>query len=109
MESSGYSTMRYTEDAMNRMVKRSKRGPISLEDEIHFNLLNFIRVIHLNQQDFYSAAYNTQYYGDLEMEFMKEPNCLVGYCRATDNSNGLIYEYLFTENGFEPLENVLEF
>lgn len=79
----------------------------SIENEIKLNLLNFIRVIHLNEQDFYSQSFSSQYFSDLEMTFKKNSNCLIGHCRAENKKEGIVANYLFTENGFELIEDVL--
>lgn len=78
-----------------------------VKNEIELNLLNFIRVIHLNRQDFYSESFDSQYYGDLEMTFKKNSNCLIGHCRAENKNEGIVVNYLFTENGFEFVDDVL--
>lgn len=79
----------------------------SIENEIELNLLNLIRVIHLNGQDFYSQSFGSQYFGDLEMTFNKKSNCLIGHCRAEYKKEGIVVNYLFTENGFELVDVVL--
>jgi hypothetical protein len=79
----------------------------SVENEIELNLLNFIRVIHLNRQNFYSESFDSQHYGDLEMTFKKNSNCLIGHCRAENKKEGIVVNYLFTENGFELVDDVL--
>ncbi|TGE37172.1 hypothetical protein E4K67_14935 [Desulfosporosinus fructosivorans] len=59
-------------------------------------LLNFIHAKHLNKQDFYSARSDTQYFGDREMTFKKEANCLIGHCRVSFKNEDKVIDYLFT-------------
>lgn len=81
---------------------------ISVEEEIAFNILNFIHCIHLNKQDFYSESFNSQLFGDLEMTFKKSRGCLIGYCRAVVKRENRVIDYLFTENGFELLQDIVK-
>ena len=41
--------MKYSEIEVKKMLKA---GDLSLEEQIKFNILNFIRTIHLNELDF---------------------------------------------------------
>jgi hypothetical protein len=98
--------MIYSEKEYKRLLD-SNYADDSVEHEIELNLLNFIRVIHLNGQDFYTQSFGSQYFGDLEMTFKKNSNCLVGHCRAENKKKGIVVNYLFTENGFELVDVVL--
>jgi hypothetical protein len=99
--------MLYTELELKRLLKKGYKN-MTVEEEITFNILNFIHCIHLNGQDFYRAVFDSIFFGDLEMIFKKDPNCLVGYSRAIDKKGNKTYEYLFTENGFEMLYKVVK-
>jgi hypothetical protein len=46
----------------------------SVEHEIELNLLNFIRVIHLNGQDFYTQSFGSQYVPGLLNPILPEVN-----------------------------------
>ena len=99
--------MLYTEFELKRLLKKGYKS-MTVEEEITFNILKFIHCIHLNCQDFYRAFFDSKFYSDLDMIFKKDPNCLVGYSRAIDKKRNKTYEYLFTENGFEMLYNVVK-
>jgi hypothetical protein len=99
--------MRFSEIESKKMVDKGFKN-VSLEEEIAFNILNFIHCIHLNQQDFYSESYNSQYFGDLEMTFKKSGCCLIGHCQAIVKKENRVIDYLFTENGFELLQDVVK-
>ena len=103
----GALNMRFSELQFKHLVNTGY-ADMTIENEIEFNLLNFIRCIHLNKQDFYSESYGTQYFGDLEMTFKKNSDSLIGHCRANIKNEGRVLEYLFTENGFEILQDVVK-
>lgn len=71
--------MRFSEIELKRIVDKGFKS-ITMEEEMVFNILNFIHCIHLNKQDFYSESFNSQLFGDLEMTFKKSGCCLVGHC-----------------------------
>ena len=99
--------MRFSELEFKRLID-SGYPEVCIENEIEFNIINFIRCIHLNKQDFYSESYGTEYFGDLEMTFKKDSGSLIGYCKANIKKEGRVLEYLFTENGFELLQDVVK-
>ena len=94
--------MRYSELEVKRLLKMSE---LSLEDKVKVNILNFIRTIYLNQQDFIASSFDSQFFGDLPMTFRKKEGQVMGVVIAT--VNGQKQMYLFTEDGYERLEDVL--
>jgi len=66
-----------------QLKKMMKKDNLTVDEVIFIDILNFIRTIHLNKQDFYSARFDTQYFGDREMTFKKKANCLIGHCRVS--------------------------
>ena len=99
--------MRFSELELKRIIDKGYKN-MTTEEEIAFNILNFIHCIHLNKQDFYSEFFNSQLFGDLEMIFKKSGCCLIGHCEAIDKKENRIRDYLFTENGFELLQDVVK-
>ncbi|NLL46846.1 MAG: hypothetical protein GX250_08620 [Clostridiales bacterium] len=95
--------MKYSEIDMKKMLKA---GGLNLEDQIKFNILNFIRTIHLNKLDFIESSFGTEFYGDLPMTFKKNPGQVMGLITAT--INGEVQKYIFNDRGYEPLEEILE-
>lgn len=49
---------------------------------------------------------DTQYFGDREMTFKKEANCLIGHCRVSFKDEDKVIDYLFTENGYELMSEI---
>lgn len=88
------------------MKKLLKVGNLSLEDQVKVNILNFIRTIYLNEQDFIDSAYGTEFFGDLPMTFKKRSGQVMGLITAT--VNGDVRKYIFNDQGYEELENLLE-
>ena len=97
--------MKYNELQLKKMMKRGF-DCLTVDDVISIDILNFIRTIHLNKQDFYSARFDTQYFGDREMTFKKEANCLIGHCRVSFKDEDKVIDYLFTENGYELMSEI---
>lgn len=95
--------MKYSEIELKRMLKA---GDLSLEDQIKFNILNFIRTIYLNEQDFIKSSYGTEFYGELPMTFRKNPGQVMGLITAT--INGEVRKYVFNDKGYEPLEDLID-
>lgn len=95
--------MKYSEIAMKKMLKA---GDLNLEDQIKFNILNFIRTIHLNKLDFIESSFGTEFYGDLPMTFKKNPGQVMGLITAI--INGEVQKYIFNDRGYEPLEEILD-
>ena len=98
--------MRYSELELKRLFNKGHEN-LTIEEEIAANILNFISCIHLNKQDFYNESFDSQYYGELEMSFTKKSKCLIGSCRVYIKKQDKIIFYLFTENGFEELKDVV--
>ena len=99
--------MLFNEIELKKLMKKDI-GSLSVEEEISINILNFIRCIHLNNQDFYTAIFDTKYFGDLPMTFKKETNCLIGHCQVVVKDENRVIDYLFTENGYELLSDVVK-
>ncbi|NBG89520.1 hypothetical protein [Isachenkonia alkalipeptolytica] len=95
--------MKYSEIEVKNMLKV---GELSLEEQVKFNILNFIRVMHLNQQDFIESSFATEFFGELPMTFRKYPGQVVGLITAT--INGEVQKFVFTDQGYEPLEEILK-
>ena len=81
---------------------------ITIEDEIKFNILNFINCIYLNKQNFYESSFDSKLFGDLEMTFKKDENYLIGHCRVVIKKENRTVDYLFTDSGYEQLNEVVK-
>jgi len=46
-------------------------------------------------------------FGDVEMKFTKQANCLIGFCRVSFKDGDEVIDYLFTEHGFELLNRIV--
>ena len=97
--------MRYNELWLNKIMKKGYEN-FTVEEKITFNILNFIRSIHLNKQDFYSESFNSKFFGEIEMAFSKSENSLIGHCIAHLTKENRTINYILTENGFEKLDDV---
>ena len=95
--------MKYSEIAVKKMLKA---GDLSLEEQIKFNILNFIRTIHLNELDFIESSFGSEFFGELPMTFKKNPGQVFGLITAT--INGEVRKYVFNDKGYEPLEDLLD-
>ena len=95
--------MKYSEIELKRM---SKAGDLSVEDQIKFNILNFIRTIHLNKQDFVQESYGTEFYGELPMTFRKKAGQVMGLITA--KTGGEEQTYVFNDRGYELLDDLLQ-
>lgn len=94
--------MKYSELELQRMIKA---GDLSIEDQIKFNILNFIRTIHLNRQDFIQESYDTEFYGELPMTFTKKAGQIMGLISV--KSDGDERTYVFNDQGYELLDDLL--
>ena len=83
-----------------------KTGDLNLEDQIKFNILNFIRTIHLNDLDFIESSFGSEFFGELPMTFKKNTGQVMGLITAT--INGEVQKYVFNDKGYEPLEDLLK-
>ncbi|MDO9566555.1 MAG: hypothetical protein Q7J15_07435 [Candidatus Desulfaltia sp.] len=95
--------MKYSEIELKKM---SKAGNLSIEDQIKFNILNFIRTIHLNKQDFIHESYGSEYFGDLPMTFKKKAGQVMGVIHVKTKSEERTY--IFNDRGYELLEDLLQ-
>jgi len=95
--------MKYSEIEVKRMLKADD---LCLEDQIVFNILNFIRTIHLNRQNFIESSFGSEFFGELPMTFKKNPGQVMGLITAT--IDGEVRKYVFNDKGYEPLEDLLD-
>lgn len=79
---------------------------LNLEDKTRLNILNFIRTIHLNNQDFIESSFDTEYFGELPMSFRKNAGQAMGLIIATVGSE--TRKFVFTDRGYEELEDILK-
>jgi len=56
----GDGQLKYSEVEVKKMLKA---GELSLEVQIKFNILNFIRTIHLNRQNFIESSFGSEFFG----------------------------------------------
>ncbi|NLJ18316.1 hypothetical protein [Globicatella sulfidifaciens] len=94
--------MKYSELAVKKLLKIKD---LNIEDQVKVNILNFIRAIHLNEEDFIESAYGSQFFGELPMTFQKNEGQVMGLITAT--VDGEVRKYVFNDRGYEPLENLL--
>jgi hypothetical protein len=83
--------------SMSELNKLRKTADKNIEDQINFNILNFIHTIHLNADDFIEMSYNSKFFGDLEMIFKKKSGQVMGLIIAT--FDGEIRKYVFNDKG----------
>ena len=95
--------MIYLESELSRIIKK---GNLSIEDQIKFNILNFIQTIHLNKQDFIHASIKSNFYGKLPMAFRKKAGQVVGL--ITVKIDGEERVYIFDDRGYELLDDLLD-
>jgi hypothetical protein len=95
--------MKYSEIEVKRMLKARD---LNLEEQIVFNILNFIRTIHLNRQNFIESSFGSEFYGELPMTFRKNSGQVMGLITAT--IDGEVRKYVFNDKGYEPLEDLLD-
>ena len=99
----GDGQVKYSEIVAKKMLKA---GDLSLEEQIKFNILNFIKTIHLNELDFIESSFGTEFFGELPMTFKKNSGQVMGLITAT--INGEVRNYVFNDKGYEPLEDLLK-
>ena len=95
--------LKYSEIEVKIMLKA---GDLSLEEQMKFNILNFIRTIHLNELDFIESSFGTEFFGELPMTFHKNAGQVMGLITAT--INGEVRKYVFNDKGYEPLEELIK-
>jgi hypothetical protein len=95
--------LKYSEIEVKKLLKT---GVLSLEDEIKFNILNFIKTIHLNELDFIESSFDSEFFGELPMTIQKKPSQVMGLITAT--INGEIRKYVFNDKGYEKFDDILE-
>lgn len=98
----GECPMKYSEVEVKKLLKTKD---LSLEDQVKINILNFIRTIHLNEQDFIESSFGSKFSGELPMTFQKNAGQVMGLITAT--VNGEVRKYVFNDQGYEPLEDLL--
>lgn len=81
-------------------------GDLSLEEQIKFNILSFIETIYLNELDFIESSFGSKFFGELPMTFQKNPAQMMGLITAI--INGEVRKYVFTDKGYESLEDLLK-
>ena len=91
---------------MSELNKLRKIADKNIEDHISFNILNFIHIIDLNTEDFIEISYNSKLFGNPEMIFKKKLGQVMGLITAT--FDGEIKKYVFNDEGYELLEDLLE-
>lgn len=94
--------MKYSEMEVKKMLKAET---LSLEEQIKFNILNFIWTIHLNGIDFIETPLESEFFGELPMTFKKNPGQIMVLITATINSE--VRKYVFNDKGYEPLEDLI--
>ena len=95
--------MKYSELELKNMLEN---GNLSIEEQVKFNILNFIRTIHLNEQDFIQESYHTEFYGELPMIFSKRAGQVMGL--VTVKVANEEREYVFNDCGYELLDDLLQ-
>jgi hypothetical protein len=95
--------LKYSELVVKKMLKARN---LSLEDQVAVNILNFIRTIHSNKLDFIESSFGAEFFGELPMTFQKNPGQVMGLITAT--VNGEVHKYVFNDQGYEALEDLLE-
>lgn len=95
--------MKYSEVEVKKLLKTKD---LSIEDQVKVNILNFIRTIHLNELDFIESSFGAEFFGELPMTFQKNPGQVMGLITAT--VNGEVHKYVFNDQGYEALEDLLE-
>lgn len=78
-----FSHMTNSEIKVKRMLKARD---LNLEEQIVFNILNFIRTIHLNRQNFIESSFESEFFGELPMTIKKNPGQVMGLITATIDS-----------------------
>lgn len=94
--------MEYSEQAVMNLLAADN---LSIEEEIQANILNFIRMIHINQLDFIESAFDSAYFGALPMTFKKNPGQVMGLITAT--VDGEMRQYVFTDEGYESMADLM--
>jgi hypothetical protein len=95
--------MEYSEIEVNRLLDTDN---LSTEDLIKVNILNFIRIIHINKQNFIESSYRTEFFGELPMTFQKNAGQVIGLITATVNAE--VRSFVFNDKGYEPLKDLLK-
>ncbi|GAE31794.1 hypothetical protein [Halalkalibacter hemicellulosilyticus] len=95
--------MKYSEVEVHKLMKA--KG-LSLEEQIRASILNFIRTIHLNNQNFIETSYRSEFFGDLPMTFQKEQGQVMGLITA--KVNGEVRKFVFNDQGYEEIEMLLQ-
>jgi len=96
--------MQYSELELKTMLKA---GNLNIEEQIKYNILNFIRTIHLNKQDFIQESYHTEFYGELPMKFSKRAGQVIGLITVKVGDDERVY--VFNDRGYELVDDLLQF
>ena len=96
--------MKYSKSKLQRLFKMDKHD---VEERIAINILNFIDTIHENGLDFVDEPFNSRFFGDLEMTFQKQRGQVVGLIRVLIKATDETRCYIFTENGYKLLDDIL--
>ena len=97
------SKLKYSEIEIKKLLKTKD---LSIDDKIKANILNFIRTIHLNGDNFIESIYGSEFFGELPMTFKKKPGQVMGLITAT--ISGEVRKYVFNDKGYEQLDDILE-
>ncbi|MCK0470096.1 hypothetical protein [Halalkalibacter sp. APA_J-10(15)] len=77
-----------------------------MEEQIKAIILNFIRTIHLNNQNFIDTSYKSEFFGELPMTFLKHEGQVKGL--ITVKVNGEVRKFVFNDQGYEEIELLLQ-
>lgn len=99
----GEFPVKYSEVEIKRLMKIKD---MSLDDQVKVNILNFIRTIHLNNQDFINSSFGSKFFGELPMTFQKNAGQVMGLITAT--VDGEVRKYVFNDQGYEEIEDLLQ-
>jgi len=101
-----YRELREVKYSETEVIHLLETKGLILEDQVKANILNFIRTIHLNKQPFIHSAFDTEYFGQLPMTFKKESGQVIGLVTATIND--CVHQYVFNDQGYEALSDLLQ-
>lgn len=100
--------MMYSELSLRRMLKKGVDN-LSKDELLKYNIMNYIRMIHLNKDDFVASRYKSRYFDGLKMYFCKEAGAIFGkiYCYWNETD---IRVFLFNDFGYDEIfENSFTF
>lgn len=97
--------MKYSTSEINKLWKIEDK---TMEETIKLDILNFIRTIHSNNHNFIDEFYDAEYFGDVGMTFKKKSGQVMGVITVNIKSEDKKIIYIFNEQGYELLEDLLE-